>query len=135
MKAAFGSMTDRVLLSLKESGPMTRAEIEDALDLEPFRLAGIVSRLALLPKDKKGAKRRIHICRWAANGAHDYACRWVPVYKLGHGTNKPRPPKMPKSEVNRRYWANRKARLTSASVFRLGAFSSELMRKDWKAAA
>jgi len=128
MTAAWGNTTDRILLLLRDEGPMTRLEIEECLGVDKHTSSSIVSRLCrIVKRGECVGQRRIHIARWVRTleGEKDYIRA---VYAFGHGEHA-RKPKADPLAVKRRYWARRSTRLKNVTVFNLGAKVRVLMGK------
>ena len=121
MKRAWGNAADQVLLHVKEFGPCTAADVLTAVDLIPNNLRQILHRLGRLSaRGPSAGKRRIHIKSWVydAEGQRDYP---RPLWAYGHGHHAKKPPRKPNLEVQREHNRRTKVRLTTNSVFNLGA--------------
>ena len=105
---AYGVLSSKIEAALERRGAMTRDELCKALGQDRRTVAGALKRL----RDTG----RVHIAEWRrhATGQREYP---RPVYAAGPGIDKPKPPPIPKSEINRRFRASRRPR--PASVFEL----------------
>lgn len=126
MSTGWGSLTDRILLLLGELGPMTLAQLQCEVGSSTKSLS---KTLRALSRQSKRFSKRVYVSSWVyeADGQRRYPRA---VYAIGSKPCKPRPV-ADKNAVKRRYWENRKARLTSASIFRLGGPTSAVMRAGW----
>lgn len=124
MKAAWGNVTDRVLLHLAEA-PSTAADMREELELSVQVMSAVLCRLMHATKTMP---KRIRVVRWIyeADGERTYPRA---VYELG---DKPdaRKPKRDHPRVQRLYRARKKAAVMAVSVFRLGMPSSHYTRAD-----
>lgn len=115
--AAWGNVIDRILLSLRDDGPATRAQLERRLGLDQKSAGQCMTRLVQImarPVAVKG-RRRAHICGWS-RGEHE-GCRDYPrpIYAFGHGANAPKPARQTSKAVKARYWQRRKERLAGVA--------------------
>lgn len=120
----WGSTVKRIEQLLAERGPMTRVELEDALNLDHRRIASIVSRMV---KPTKTMPKRIYIKSWVYD--HE-GQRYYPraLYALGDTRNTPKPNPNPK-EARRRYDRKIKMMMTSNSIFNMGLTRREYLAK------
>lgn len=111
----------RALGLLAELGPMTQAEMGELLGLDRFGAAALMN---VLRRPLKTIPKRVHIIKWVADhpGQRSYPRA---VYALGDGEDAPRP-KSNQKKVKQRYEQNRKVRLKTSSVFRLGAYLKDI---------
>lgn len=122
MKRAWGTTTDKILKALKSLGPMTSAEVCEAIGIERSNVSTIMTRMShstkLIPK-------RIYIAKWTydAEGMRRYP---RPIYALGNQINAQRP-KASHKENRRRYESNLRKRMTGNSVFNLGMTRNQYM--------
>lgn len=127
---SWGSTVKRIEQLLAERGPMTRVELEDALNLDHRRIASIVSRMV---KPTKTMPKRIYIKSWVYD--HE-GQRYYPraLYALGDKKNTPKPKPNP-AEVRRRYDQKVKMMMTSNSIFNMGLTRKQYLAKRREANA
>jgi len=88
VRAAWGSNADRTIISLREDGPQTEAELVDRIGITQNAMAGLLARLrASLPRLPK----RIYICGWRSTGAAGTKRHLRPVYAAGNLPDVARP--------------------------------------------
>lgn len=114
-KRNWGELIAKILLTLKEYGPMTRAEIQQHLGLTKYDFGGCLGRMC---RSSPLAPQRLHISGYTrdAEGAKRYI---RPIYSYGPGENV----KKPVFSRNRERVENYKIqinRVRNASVFNLG---------------
>ena len=116
--AAWGNVMDRILLSLRDDGPATRAQLERRVGLDPKNAGKTVSRLVAVmdrPLADRG-RRRAHIAGWTRDEHEGGRAYPRPIYAYGHGANAPKPPPQTSKAVQARYWLARKERLAGAAA-------------------
>ena len=116
--AAWGNVMDRILLSLRDDGPATRAQLERRVGLDPKNAGQTVSRLVAVmdrPLADRG-RRRAHIAGWTRDEHEGGRAYPRPIYAYGHGANAPKPPPQTSKAVQARYWLARKERLAGAAA-------------------
>lgn len=116
--AAWGNVMDRILLSLRDDGPATRAQLERRLGLNPKNAGQTVSRLIAVmdrPLVDRG-RRRAHICGWVRDEHEGGRAYPRPIYAYGHGANAPKPAPQSSKAVKARYWLARKDRLAGVAA-------------------
>lgn len=123
MRAAFGSVTEKMLNTLRDLGPMTCAELCRYLELDKQKVGSILSRLK---KSGPQSYQRVYIKEYVydAEGLRRYPRA---VFALGDEKHARKPKANPK-ENRRRYDDRKKLRLNS--VWMLG-----MSRKERKLAA
>lgn len=114
-KRDWGSLIAKILLAVKEYGPMTRAEIEECIGVTKYDFGGCLSRLC---RETATMPQRLHVCGYTHDheGARNYL---RPIYGYGPGENKPKP------KINRRRQRSASYReginrVRNSSVFNLG---------------
>ena len=115
VKRAYGEMMAKILIALKEFGPMTRAELQDHLKIGKLEFGG---RLGNMTRPSKREPQRIHICGYTRDheGARRYP-RAIYAYGPGENAKKPsRPTKRERVEYDRRLTN----KIRNTSVFNLG---------------
>ena len=124
-KKAWGQLTDWVLSTLEELGPMTSGDLRDAYG-EPVSTQVMSALLHRLNHARKTVPRRIYIRNWVfdSEGERSY---WRAVYAIGNKSNATKPPADP-AAANRRFRARRKAQATSANIFAQDRRYADLMR-------
>lgn len=107
------SVSKSILEALRDIGPMTGAEISDAIDYPRRRTHAITQRLRKeLPKKPK----RIYVVGYAFDG--ESMRRYPrPIFALGDLPDKPKPKSNPK-EIKKRYAEKKKKKVNS--VWMLG---------------
>lgn len=112
---AWGELITKILFALKTYGPMTRAELEQQLNLPKEAFGGCLGRMA---RSTPTIPQRIHISGYTRD--HEGARRYLrPVYSFGPGENKPKPTGYRKKE-RVAYYRSQINRVRNASVFNLG---------------
>lgn len=111
----------RALELLATWGPMTQAELGELLGLDRFGASALVN---VLRRPLKTIPQRIHIVKWVYDHPRQRAYPRA-VYALGPGKDVPRP-KRDQKKVKQRYEQNRRVRLRTSSVFRLGAYLKDI---------
>lgn len=125
-RAAYGQHADLLMAIINDNGgTMEAAEWQEAAGLDKLPFEKCIQRL----KAKCArAGQRVHIIDWTkepdCNGERRY---WRPVFKVGHGKHKPRPPR-DDQQSKREWWAKQRDRLRAANPFE--PYVSNLMRKD-----
>ena len=107
--------------TLRSWGPMTGHEMGEFLDIPVNIINKTLRRMRQPSKRRKPlGERRVHVIDWApeAEGQRPYP---RPIYAVGHGENKRRPPKKHRNEVVRDYYQSKKAKTRMNFVFNLGA--------------
>lgn len=116
----WGELSSRILKVL-EDGPMTRAEICQALITDKESVSSILSRLRR-DIDKVGKRIYVKSYVWDMEGARHYPRA---MYELGNKPDAPKP-KPDLKKVKSRYYAKLRMKRTANSVFNLG-----LPREVW----
>lgn len=95
---AWGQFTDLALHALAELGQGTYQEIADYLEVDAQPIRKALGRMANEPF----GQRRVHICDYAHDslGQRSYP---RPIYKLGNGGNRKRPPPKPHTQSSREW--------------------------------
>lgn len=124
MRAEWGETTQRIERLLRLRGPMTRAAIGEALNMDRRQLSAVVSRMA---KKTKTLPKRLYITAYVYE--HGTSRRYPrAVFALGDRKNCPRP-KPNRQEVRRRYDEKVKMQMTSNSIFNLGLSRSQYLAR------
>lgn len=121
MRAAFGSVTEKMLIALREVGPMTCIEICRHIGVPKEKVGAILFRLK---KAGPQTPQRVYIKAYVydAEGMRRYPRA---VFALGEGKHAKKPKANPK-ENRRRYDDKKKLRLNS--VWMLGMSRRERRR-------
>jgi hypothetical protein len=121
MRAAFGSVTEKMLDALRDVGPMTCIELCRYLGLQKEKAGAILSRLK---SSGPQSPQRVHIKGYVydAEGMRRYPRA---VFAIGEGKHAKKPKANPK-ENRRRYDDRKKLRLNS--VWMLGMSRKERRR-------
>lgn len=129
MRVQYGETTKAILKALRELGPMTRAEIQEAAGVDKHSIAAIVSRLH---KDTPRTGKQIYITGWVfdAEGQRRYPRAIYFVGKLADAKK----PKASALENRRRYDQKRHALFSMNSVFNMGK-SRDTLRAERRATA
>lgn len=114
-RAAFGQVADLILALIAEGGPMSQADMRRATGRTAQQISSTVNRLT---SDRMTTlPRRIYISAWVSDAEGERAYPRA-VYSLGNRPHKPKPA-ADQLAVKRRYWARRRERLKTSSIFRL----------------
>jgi hypothetical protein len=122
--AAPNGVSDLIIKTLREFGPMTRIDLEEQTGLRRSKLAAVINRLKTkqvhLPK-------RVYISTWTweSSGQRRYP---RPVYAEGNHWDAPRPERTPREEVVRKYQESLVNRVRSSSVFNMGMSAKSIIR-------
>lgn len=129
MRVQYGETTKAILKALRELGPMTRAEIQEAAGVDKHSIAAIVSRLH---KDTPRTGKQIYITGWVfdAEGQRRYPRA---IYALGAKPDTKKP-KASTLDNRRRYERKRHALFSMNSVFNMGK-SRDTLRAERRATA
>lgn len=115
MTKKYGSIVNEVIDVLFQQGPMTRAELSQALNKHTTKISAVLHRMR---KDSPAKTKRVYISGWVeeAEGQRRYPRA---IYALG---NKPDvgKPKSNKLAIRRRYEEGLRKRMTMNSVFNMG---------------
>jgi len=127
MRAKYGEITKGILKKLRELGPMTRTEIQEAVGVDKESIAAILSRLH---KETPRMGKQIYITGWTHDAESQ---RRYPraIYYVGkrHDAKKPKPNDL---ETRRRYDRKRHALFSMNSVFNMGK-SRDTLRAERRA--
>ena len=122
---AYGSLAQEVLNTLREFGPMTRADIAEHLKVDRYSTSAVVTRLS-----RAGARtpKRVYISGWVREieNERDYPRA---IMALGDLPDVPPPRKRSRKEVRRKSDLKRKAKNTMNFVFNIGKPRREYTRK------
>lgn len=111
------AVTDALLATLQEFGPMTSLEVwEHNKDIPRADLRKALARLA---EPTKQAPQRVHISGWTRD-AEGYRTYLRPIYSAGPGENAERPPAITRTEIARNWQRKRKTKIRTNFVFNLG---------------
>lgn len=111
MTAAWGNVTDRMLLQLRDHGPATRSQLQDALGISGYQASRVITRLMrVVKRGEHIGQRRIHIAGWTRDqeGARNYLRA---IYAYGDGKDARCPGPKCRLLAKREYWARRKMRV------------------------
>jgi hypothetical protein len=131
-KKGWGALTDLVLLSIREEGPMSRRELADWLNVTHDALS-IISKMS---KAQKRVPKRLYICKWVRELDYGSYRRYLrPVYDIGDHVDA----KKPKSEPNRiaglRAYRKKRDMGRMNSIFNLGLPAKEAEQSQRKKAS
>lgn len=103
MSAAWGNVTDRVLLSLREKGPGTSAQVAGRLGISQNAAARCLARMvAPMVRGADAGFRRAHITGWHRGEIAGLRFYLRAIYAAGHGHNASKPSALSCSQRNRR---------------------------------
>lgn len=111
----YGSIVEKILKAIEEEGPMTRSEIEQAINYPKSDTGAVVSRLS---RPGKTIPKRLYIQGWTDDSENG---RRYPraIYALGDMPNKTKP-RRNRKEVASRYRKKIRMLAKTNSVFNLG---------------
>lgn len=121
-RAPRGTIITAILEALRDFGPMTVVELcEHVPQVRAEDVRKTAARMAKPVKRGQGVgTRRIHVSAWThdAEGLRKYP---RPIYSMGDGDNKPRPPRINRNEIARNWMRKRRAQRRTNFVFNLAA--------------
>jgi hypothetical protein len=127
VSSQYGQIVNEVIEVLFEQGPMTRAELCQALNKHATKLSAVIHRMR---KESAEKTKRIYISGWVydAEGKRRYPRA---VYSLGNKPCVGKPPKNQKA-VRRKSDVRIRALMTMNSVFNMGMTRREYtkLRKE-----
>lgn len=119
-----GETVDLILRLIVERGPMTRAELEEAIGIERGRISSIITRMS---NRTKTLPKRLYICGYVYD--HGKSRRYPrAVFNLGDKRDK-RKPKSSRQEIRKRYDDKVRMLMTGSSIFNLGMSRKQYLAK------
>lgn len=123
-KNKYGEVVEKMLDALKELGPMTSAEICQAINQDRYQVSAVISRLR---KPTKILPKRIYIKSWTYD--NEKARRYPrAIFALGFGLDAIKP-KPNKKENKRRYELKKNNRFIMNNVFNLGKTRDQIRQE------
>jgi hypothetical protein len=124
--STWGLLSERILQTLDELGPMTRAELCTHLSHDAASVSSVIARLRKATKERP---QRIYVSGWVYDheGMRDYPRA---QFSLGAEEDKPLRRRMTKREIHSTRQSIYFKRMKTASVFNLGMTKEQLIERN-----
>ena len=121
---AYGGIVAQIESLIRRHGPMTRAQISQAMGLDRTRVSSVITRMN---RSSKTMPKRLFLTAYVYD--HEKSRRYPrAVFDLGDKRNKPRP-KPNRQETRRKYDQRVKLLMTGNSIFNLGLSRAQYLAK------
>lgn len=113
-KRNWGELITKIMVAIKDYGPMTRVEVQEHLGLTKYDFGGCLARMC---KETPTMPQRLHICGYTRD--HERARKYPrAIYAHGPGENARKPPRTRKRDRMQSYKVQIN-RVRNSSVFNL----------------